>query len=277
VSHPVHVTTMIDSLTCRWEKVLSQKDVDEIYTYIRDNLPAVNTRATSHNGIGARTLRAGLVECGWTQEALSKTTRLIDSITKYQYEPNPPDNDNRLSKKRGPDVSCDDITGNISKRHCFFGLGDSDQFSTPLLRISDNLPANLETDPNQPATDEFLRHFLSMSGDLPDTSQTDPSWLATDEILTHYLSTAGDLPDTSPQTDPSQLGTDEFLTHYLSTAGDLPDTLQTDPSWLATDEFLTHYLSTAGDLPDTLQQADSTQVTSSTLGSHGTMISPSML
>lgn len=67
-----------------------------------------NTRHKSLNGVATRAIRAGLNACGWDSEALSKPTRLTDSINLYKDEPNPPetsisDDIDRPSQKRSAD------------------------------------------------------------------------------------------------------------------------------------------------------------------------------
>lgn len=215
-------------------------------------------RTSSLNVIGVRAFRAGLIECGWTQEALSQTTRLIDSIAKYQHEPEPPRGNSRPSKRRNPGDSRDDLTDNTSKRHCVFDPHNRDHFSIPP-----------ETDPDQLRTDEDLTRCFSMSGALLDALQIIASRLATDEYLTHYLSTAGSPPDTRDQfpvslfrtsnlpdaleTNPYQLKTDEDLTRLFSMSGAMPNASQINASYLTTDEYLKYYFSIAGNLPSTLQ------------------------
>lgn len=112
----------------RWERNLNQEDIDQILTHVKDKLPILEARYKSLNGIAARAIYAGLVACGWNSEALSQSTRLIDSIGQYKDEPNPPeisinddDRDRRLQKRsRGNDdhlPSQKKSRGNNSKRH----------------------------------------------------------------------------------------------------------------------------------------------------------------
>jgi hypothetical protein len=98
-----------------------------ILAYIKDKLPKLETRHKELNGIAARAIHAGLVACGWDAEALSKSTRLTDSIKLYKDEPDPPDtsigdgDDLRLQKRsRDNDdhlPSRKKSRGNISKYH----------------------------------------------------------------------------------------------------------------------------------------------------------------
>lgn len=91
----------------RWEKNFNHQDVDAIITYRKEKLPLVEERANSLHVLTARTLKAGLVACGWTSEALLKPTRLTLEIKKHQLESNPPNNETEIdssnwsSYKRG--------------------------------------------------------------------------------------------------------------------------------------------------------------------------------
>ncbi|PVH68251.1 hypothetical protein DL98DRAFT_632938 [Cadophora sp. DSE1049] len=78
-------TPRLSSVSRRdWETKASQDDIDLALEYRETRLPDLEQRAKSLNGIGARTIVCGLLECGWTSaEVLSSPTLFLQLVRKH--------------------------------------------------------------------------------------------------------------------------------------------------------------------------------------------------